>query len=1033
MYKAFIAKLFLSSHIAKTNCCMKKILVLLFFISFFCAKIIAQQFTVTGSVVDEYGRTLEGVSVKAKKSNALVQSGSDGQFSIQVQPKDVLLFSYPNYKIITTDVDDSSTIIFAKLTRIYFAQSDKVDVLYETKDASKILGSVSTIYTNQLTSTPASLYAYALAGRLPGLYTQQTRGWESTSNSGLLVQDVDGLYYPYNSHGLKGPNDNTEINLALRGQTPVTIVDGVQRDIYTIDPENIESVTVLKDALSTILLGQRSSRGVVLVTTKKPVSGKPHISFTAQTGIQSPLSLPDPLPSYQYAYLYNEAQSNEDNQLAYTAADFQAYKDHSDPYGHPDVNWFNTILKKNSTINRYSLGVTGGGTSARYSIGLGYLNDNALFNGNNSNYKTNATIQRYTVNSNVDVDVTKEFNVKLQLYARVQEDNQPGGGTDAIISSMYSTPSNAYPVYNPDGSFGGTQLYSKNLYAQLTQSGYIQDYERDIFSNLELNYKFDSFIPGLWAKVQSNVSVYASNSTNRAAGIPSYKFSVSNGDTTYNRYGLPIDQANNFNLTYSAQFWYLQGALGYTRSFNKNNFSAKLFYDRYESIYNFDLPETNQNIAATASYNYDEKYFAEAAVNYSGNDRYPPNKQFGLFYAAGLGWNITNENFFKNSSSLKWINNLKLRATYGKTGNDNVGYFTWRESYSINQVIPTYPIGISRASQAVTMQNVLANPNVTWEKADKFDAGIDAAFFKNRFVLTADYYIDKYYDLLQIRGKQTTIIGIAYPYENIGTNRYSGFEVSAAFQNNYKDFNYAVSANASWEQTKVIYSDEIGEKYSWNVRTGQPVGINFGYIAEGLIQTEQEAETSPHPAGYTLQPGDIKYKDLNGDGLINQYDQTAIGEKKPLLYYGINASISYKGFDVSALLQGVANREYILDDYSFGFSGNQQAYTYIVGRWTPETGTASTFPRLTPGTNANNDVSSTYWQHNGSYFRLKNAEVGYTVPFKITNRLKLQTIRVFANGLNLFTHADFSRVDPEVYGQTYPIERVINFGINVKF
>ena len=249
------------------------------------------------------------------------------------------------------------------------------------------------IYTNQLTSTPASLYAYALAGRLPGLYAQQTRGWESTNNTGLLQQDVDGLYYPSNSKGLKGPNDNTEINLTLRGQTPVTIVDGVQRDIYTIDPENIESVSVLKDALSTILLGQRSSRGVVLVTTKKPVSGKPHISFTAQSGIQSPLSLPNPLPAYQYAYLYNEAQSNEGKQLAYSEADFQAYKDQSDPYGHPDVNWFNTVLKKNAAISKYSLNISGGGDAARYSIGLGYLGDNALFKGSNADYGINATLK----------------------------------------------------------------------------------------------------------------------------------------------------------------------------------------------------------------------------------------------------------------------------------------------------------------------------------------------------------------------------------------------------------------------------------------------------------------------------------------------------------------------------------------------------------------------------------------------------------------------------------------------------------------
>jgi TonB-linked SusC/RagA family outer membrane protein len=1032
MYKAFIAQLFLFRHITKNNNFFKKISALLFFISCFGMQTIAQQFTVKGSVVDEYGHTLSGVSIKAKKSNATSKTDTAGQFSISAFPKEVLSFSYPDYQTNTIVVKDPSIVITAKITPDYFTQHEKVDVLYETKDKTKILGSVSTIYTNQLTSTPAPLYAYALAGRLPGLYTQQTRGWEGTNNTGVLTQGVSGLYYPDNSRGLTGPNDNTEINLTLRGQSPITIVDGVQRDIYTIDPENIESVTVLKDALSTILLGQRSSRGVILVTTKKPVAGKPHISLTAQSGIQSPLGLPQPLPAYQYAYLYNEAQSNEGNQLSYTEADFDAYRNNSDPYGHPDVNWFNTILKKNSPISRYSLNISGGGSAARYAIGLGYLSDNALFNGSNPNYETNATIKRYSVNSNIDVDVTKYFNAKLQLFARVQQDNQPGGGTDAIISQMYTTPNNAYPVLNPDGSFGGTQAYQKNLYALLTQSGYIQDYERDIFSNLELNYKFDQFIPGLWAKVQSNISVYASNSTNRADGIPSYKFALSNGDTTYNRYGNPLDQRNNFNLTYSGQFWYLQSALGYTRSFSKNNLSTKLFYDRNESIYNFDLPETNQDIAATASYDFDGRYFAEAALNYSGNDRYPPKKQFGLFYAAGVGWNITKENFFKNNSALKWINNLKLRATYGQTGNDNVGYFAWRESYSLDVVNPTYPIGINRSSQGITQQNILANPNVTWEKADKFNAGLDAAFFENKFLLTADYYIDKYYDLLQIRGKQTSIIGIGYPSENLGTNRYSGFELSATFQNHYKDFNYAISGNASFEKSTVLYSDEIVEKYPWNVRTGQPVGMAFGYIAEGLIQTQQEAETIAHPAGYTLQPGDIKYKDLNGDGLINQYDQTAIGEKKPLLYYGVTGNISYKGFDISVLLEGVANREYILADPSFG-SGNQEAYSFIVGRWTPETGTTSAFPRLTPGNNPNNDAVSTFWQLNGSYFRIKNAEIGYSVPFKFIKNLKLQSIRVFANGLNLFTQAAFSRVDPEVYGQVYPIQRVINFGINVKF
>lgn len=993
-----------------------------------------QRQNISGTVVDEYGQGLSEVVIELKDGQTSTKTGVEGGFRIDATTGDVLVISSRGFKTVEVKIAGGATPLIIQLEKSNLIQPEKVDVLYGEKDAGKILGAVSAIYTPQLITTPGPTSAYALAGRLPGLYSQQTRGWTATNNSVLLSQDVDGLYYPQaGTIGAKGPNDNTEFILKLRGQTPVTLVDGVQRNIYTIDPENIESISVLKDALSTILLGQRSSRGVVLITTKKPTEGAPHVSLTAQTGIQTALGLPDPLPSYQFAYLFNEAQSNEGNPLAYTYEDFEAYRSGTDPYGHPDVNWFNTLLKKNSTISRYSLNVSGGGMAARYTVGINYLDQEGLFKGSNPAYETNATIKRYSINSTIDVNVTKEFTTKLQIYARVQDGQQPGGTTDRIISGMYSTPNNAYPVNNPNGSFGGTQSYPNNLYALLTSSGYQQDYTRDIFANLNLNYNLDRFVKGMWAKAQSNVSVYSSNMVNRSAGVPSYKLSVgSAGDSIYSRYGAISDQTNIFNLTYSAQYWYLQAALGYTRQIGKHNLNAQLFYDQYESIFNYDLPETNHNIAATAAYDFERKYFAEIALNYSGNDRYPPGHHFGLFYAAGLGWNLAQENFIKENPNLHWINNLKLRATYGKTGNDNVGYYSWRESFRINIVNPTYPISISRSSQGIAQQTILANPEITWEKALKFNAGIDVGLFTDKLRFTADYYINRYYDLLQFRGKQPSLIGLAYPLENLGINRYSGFEFSASYQNNFRDFHYFLTGNISAEKTKVLFADEIEQKYDWNRRTGQPVGMLFGYEAEGLIQTQQEAENSAHIAGYTLQPGDIKYVDQNGDGTINQYDQVAIGTKKPLIYYGLNAGFSFKGFDIQVLLQGISNRTYVWNDFSFGL-GSQQAYSYIVGRWTPETAETATYPRLTPGININNDIESSYWVRSGDYFRIKNAEVGYTVPFKFTNRLKISSVRFFANGLNLFTKAAFDLVDPEVYGQVYPIQRVINFGVNVKF
>lgn len=1018
---------------------MRRVLILLAALYFISLPLKAQDKQhISGTVLDDYGQPLSAVAISNEAGSLMLSTGDDGSFEADVTKGTSLIFTHPLFNRTVIKLNNNTTYTI-KLVKTVLPENEYIDVLYDTKKSNKILGSVATVYTGQLTTTASPLYAYALTGRLPGLYTQQTRGWVNTNTTATSSTDgVFGTFPSDNAKGLKGPNDNTEISLRLRGQAPITIIDGVQRDIYTIDPENIESVSVLKDGLSTILLGQRSSRGVILVTTKKPLAGSPHVSFTAQAGTQTPLNLPDQLPSYQYAYLYNEALSNERTPLAYSYEDFAAYRDHSDPYGHPDVDWFKTILDKNALISRYSLNVSGGGKSARYSIGLGYLNQQGLFKADNDDYNTNATVKRYTINTNIDVDVTKEFKAQLQIFGRIQDGNQPGAGTDAIISGLYSTPNNAYPVFNPDGSLGGSASYNRNLWGMLNRSGYIEDYTRDVMANLVLTYKFDKWIKGLYGRAQSNLSVYGSNIAERSSVAPSFKFSLSpEGDSVYTRYGTIQDQGNSFALTYSAQYWYLQTALGYERSFGKNHINAKLFYDRNSSIFNYDLPEVNQNVAFTAAYDYDAKYFVEAAINYSGNDRYPPGKQFGTFYAAGLGWDIAQESFIKDNSSLKWINQVKLRGTYGKTGNVNVGYFTWREAYQSDYVFSSYPYGIGRVTQFTSQQSVLANPNVTWEKADKYNAGIDITLFKKQFQFTAEYYSNRYYDLMQQPGKQSSIIGIAYPVENIGINRYSGVELTASFRSNIKSFNYFITGNISFEKSKILFMDEQVREYAWNERTGTPVGASFGYIADGLIQTQEEAESAASIAGYTLQPGDIKYRDLNNDGVINQYDETLISSDKPFIYYGVTAGFNFKGFDANVLLQGVQNRTYFSSDYAFG-SGTGQAFSNIIDRWTPETSTAATYPRLTPGINGNNDPfilsrQSTFWMHSGNYFRIKNVEIGYTLPYALAKRLKLSGVRFFANGLNLFTHAAYDRLDPEVNGQVYPIQRVINFGINIKF
>lgn len=1005
---------------------------------------------IKGTVLDNYGKPLQGAEVKIKGSVQSVFSAQDGSFEIDASAGTTLVISSNNYYPDEIKVTNGKNLA-VRLTPSYLKTADTVDVLYSVQSSNSVLGSVSTIYSSQLTSTPAPLYAYALAGRLPGLYTRQVSGFTNPSTQGIIDNNQLGAFAASSGYGAGAPNDNNEISLSLRGQAPVTIVDGIQRDIYTLDPDNIESVSVLKDGLSTLLLGQHSSRGVILITTKKPVLGAPHVSLNAQTGIQTPLGLPRPLPAYQFAYLYNEGLLNQGiNNLQYTAADIQAYRDHSDPYGHPDINWYDLLLKDQAAINRVNLGISGGSAIARYSIGLSYFNQEGLFNSQNPDYNTNNQIQRYTINTNIDVNVTKDFTASLQLYARIQDGNQPGTGSDGLLNAMYTTPNNAYPVFNPDGSLGGSQAYNANLYGMLNQSGYLEDYTRDITSNLVVRYKFDKWIKGLSFRAQSNISVYTSASTNRSAKPSTFGFKVGlNGDTTYTGYQTFVAQFNGFSYTNTSQFWYLQTALDYANSFGKSNVTAKLFYDRNQQIFNYDLPKTNQDIAFNGGYNYAGKYFLEATLNYAGCDRYPPDHQWGWFYGAGLGWDAAQESFIKDGG-LKWIEKLKIRGTYGRTGNDNVGYFTWRDSYSNNNfgggTYQVYFIGTGRTNVAGSDQLVLANPNVTWEKGDKFNVGLDLAFLHNTLQITGEYYNNRYSDLLQTRGKQSRIIGISYPLENIGINRLTGFEFSATYQNHIKDFNFFLTGNLSVQQSKVIYMDEVDQPYPWLRRTGLPVGMPFGYIADGFITTQAEADTSATVGGYNLlQPGDVKLRDLNGDGIITpESDVAPIGTTKPLIFYGLTAGFSFKNFDVSFLLQGVGNRKIVLQNTSFG-SGAQQSFEYLLGRWTPETANQATFPRVTSGAlNGNNEPNWYYggginslYVHSGNYFRLKNAEIGYTLPYNISRKIKINSLRFFVNGLNLFTYAEFERIDPEVYGGTgdgvYPNQRVINFGVNVKF
>ncbi len=997
--------------------------------------------------LNSYNTPVANVVLYNSQNDSITASDENGYFQLEESLAPPFYLKHPEYYVkklsgVSFNVQDTLKL---KLSERMLKNPDKLDIFFDTVEKDEFLGSAATIYTNEMTSIIAPTYVYALPGRLAGLRTEQIRGIRNPSTSSNANADLIGSIPVL---GNSAPSDNTEFFLSLRGQNPVTIIDGIQRDISSIDPENIESISVQKDALSSILLGMRSSRGVLLVTTKKPDVEGLEVNFTAQAGVQEQLNLPEPLQAFEYAYLLNEALQNNGSAPVYTPADFDAFRNGGNPTLYPNNNWYDVALKDTAPISSYNLSVKGGSENTKYYVGLGYFNQEGHFRTSEINsYDTNIELSRYLISSKIAIDVTEDLKLDLSLFGRIEDGIQPGAGMETILSSIYTTPNNAYPILNPNGSYGGNVSFNNNILSQTINSGYIKDNKKDAIASLDLNYDLSDFVDGLSFRALSNISTQNRSATVRNKRALVYEFDPGDEgeEGSYSPFGILNSQSNSFVSVATTRYWYGQLALNYEKDFGMHALDAKLLADQYVVSLNYDLPQKPADLAADVKYNFDKRYFLEAAVNYSYFNRYRPGNQWGLFYAIGLGWDLANENFLAEAD---WLSQLKLRGVYGKTGSgiDNSGYYIWRQSFQEFAFgDQTYLQGYSDALGNGTAENTpLANPNITWEKADKINVGVDVSLFDDKLQFTGDYYYDTYYDLLQVRGRNIALIGFEYPLENIGKNRYSGIETSITYQDNIGDFNYFVSANWSRTESEVLFMDEQFRQEDYNRRTGKPVGTTFGLVANGFFNSVEEINQSAVIEGFDIQPGDIRYEDLNNDGVINQFDQTAIANTDPLSFYGINTGFSYKGIELSVMMQGVYNRDiYVSDNVLLGgFQGvgqtYGQAYTPAIGRWTPETADTALYPRLTAGGNAYNNNpnfwSTSFWVKSGDYFRIRNVSLAYTLPAPITKAFFDSRVKIFVNGSNLFTWSDYGLVDPEVTNFTnYPILRTISGGLNIKF
>lgn len=854
-----------------------------------------------------------------------------------------------------------------------------------------------------LNQAPVADVTNSLSGRFPGLYLLQ-----STGQPGLDA----GLF-------------------SLRGQTPTILLNGVPRNYTDIDLNDIESVTVLKDAAATALYGARAQGGLLLIKTKRGLNAPPVVSFTAQYGVQDPTQLPNVLNSYDYATLYNEALRNDGRAPLYSDQELEAYRTHSDPYRYPDVNWYDEVLKRSTPIARINLNMRGGTQKASYFASVSYLDQAGIFKTDGSNtYSTNANYKRYNLTAGLDIQLDRDTEVGLNVLGNLGNSQEPGFFTSSTFFNMASTPPNAYPIFNPDGSLGGNSDYRNNIFAQLNRGGYRTNSTR----NLAVDGRVKRYLPfitkGLY--VAANVSFYSSyfETVNFAKNFPVFKMNIdAAGDTTYQKFGDVSAQQKNPDVAQVNRQLFTQFMLGYDKSLGQHNISALLLAHRDQNTNGMELPAEMWQYGARGDYNWKEQFYVQLNAMWASYN-YLPSATRRVFLPSGsVAWDVMRSGLIGSNNI---ITALKPHLAYGYTANANAGYFAYNQSYSGTA---GYTFGVSPVGTGGVAEGSLVNPRRDWEIGKKFNAGIDGSFFNGHLQLGADYFIHRFVDLIQAPGRSSALLGNTWPVMNLGRNEYRGFEAYAGYRNNAGSLHYNITANLYSEQSKVLFQDEIGRPYPWLERTGKPVGVPFGYETIGYMTEADITAKAPTVTGYTAVPGDLKFKDQNGDGLIDADDQVQIDRLKPVYYYGMQLGLAWKGFDLNAVFYGTQNRTINLGRSSYWeFQGlGTPVFGHHLQRWTPETAATAEYPRLSAGPNPNNHAPSSFWIKNADYFRLKNLQLGYTFQQAWLKSVRLKEARVFVTGYNLLTSTKLKDLDPESYSLGYPNMRVFNAGINIKF
>lgn len=1025
---------------------MKKILIL-FILIITAGTLWAQNITVTGRVISEEDQNgLPGVNVIIKGTSQGTITDENGVYRINVPSRSsVLVFSYIGFLPQEVTVGNRS-VINITLQEDATALEEVVVVGYGEQKKTSVVGAISTIGSEELKMAAPSNLTGAIAGRV----------------TGALVRLGDGNI----GGGSNRYNDGTldDADIFIRGRAtpnsaqPLILVDGVESSFSKINPEDIEQFSVLKDASATAVYGVRGANGVILITTKSGKLGKPKISLNSQVRMHQPLTFPRPLGAYDYAVLYNEALRNQGLAPSYTDADLEHWQLGDDPYGHPDVDWYDALVKDHFWEQQHILNLTGGTETVKYYVSGEYNYAGGPFKEGEG---LETKYDRYNLRTNFDFSITPSTELSVKLNGRIENKRDINHGEStgqryygSFWYDILSRVGNVSPIYNPNGTYAFGLNDAWNSMADLKDGGYRTRRSNVAETNFNLKQKLDFITPGLSFRGMYGL-VYGSGA--RKIVGPERIPALWEYDPVTEKYTLRRAEAMKSysvdQLPYSRRdHW--EFALDYNKMINEiHRLSAMAVYIQSSNETNAALPVSYRGVAGRITYDYKSKYLAEFNMGYNGSDQFSKGNRYALFPAGSLGWVMSEENFMKEN--VPFINFLKIRGTYGTAGNDKIGSYRYLYRYEFNTISgrwtdyahEIYNFGITPQSQSGIVEGNLGNDKVTWEIAKKANIGFELQAFKNRLSLEADLFQEKREDILVRRGDVPTHSGLdlgKLPAQNLGKVTNKGVELALSYRQKFGNFGFNVGGNYTFARSNVDYIAEVPKQYAYQMQKDHPVGQMFGYVWTGKFYDYADLENPdiPKPEG-TIYAGDLMFKDINEDGVINDYDRTAIGYPTiPEIVYGFNINLSYRNFYVNTFWQGAANVSTRLGkELRYEFSPN--VLPIHLGRWVydPDRGLdtrqTATYPSLIIGGSTQTTQLSTFQMLDSRYLRLKSAEVGFNFPKSMLTNAGISNLRIFISGSNLLTFDKIDYIDPEYLpdarGNYYPQTRFYAMGLNVTF